>query len=360
MHRLISVSPSPYLLTPSSLKREVWLDWARTIAIISIVLCHCTETIYPLNLIGWQSASEISKVVRTVLFTIGRLGVPIFLFLSGYLLLSRHPCKSWHDILNFYKTKWFPLLICYEAWIVIYNIFLFCRYGAFDLEKIAFEFLFLDIPPFGHLWYMPMIIGLYIAIPFVSYLFESLGEKFLLSFFTVSFLYSLFGRYLKLDLSFIGSCYVTYFLVGSITYLYKDKLLYKGQFFSFVCFILFFILVVLKQMNSYNGGQGLNVWYSEPYLIICATFLFPSIFALDKFNLSLVKILSIASFAIYLMHNLFLNILYDSFKNIEPILPRSLLVCFLCFLCLLFSFAVFKLITSFKIAKINKLLFLTK
>ena len=69
--------------------RVFWLDVARTIAIIMVVLNHATEHIYKLNINFFEHLSFSSKIFAHMAFTTGRLGVPIFLFLTGYLLLGK-------------------------------------------------------------------------------------------------------------------------------------------------------------------------------------------------------------------------------------------------------------------------------
>ena len=77
--------------------RNINLDLARSFAICSIVLCHCTEFTYQLTQESWSTSSTLSQYVRTILFTLGRLGVPIFLMLSGFLLLQRHKMNNFDD-----------------------------------------------------------------------------------------------------------------------------------------------------------------------------------------------------------------------------------------------------------------------
>ena len=68
--------------------RIVWIDLLRCIAILCVVLCHATEAVYDFDL---ESMTPIrpTVVLAFTLFTIGRTGVPIFLMVTGYLLLDR-------------------------------------------------------------------------------------------------------------------------------------------------------------------------------------------------------------------------------------------------------------------------------
>lgn len=68
-------------------KRIQSYDMARTFAILCVVLCHSVEFAY--SNINYMNLSEISQVFRIIFFTVGRLGVPIFLFLTGALTLKK-------------------------------------------------------------------------------------------------------------------------------------------------------------------------------------------------------------------------------------------------------------------------------
>jgi len=69
-------------------KRIESLDLLRSLAIISVVICHSTETGFQL----YDSSvnfSVMGRIAGLCLYTIGRIGVPIFFFLTGFLLLDR-------------------------------------------------------------------------------------------------------------------------------------------------------------------------------------------------------------------------------------------------------------------------------
>ena len=104
-------------------KRVGWLDFARTFAIISVVFCHAIQSAYVVNVKEWDMLVTGEKIFRTIGFTFGRLGVPIFLYLSGYLLLDRE-YESDRDVIRFYKHNFLPLLITVQVWNVLYNVFL--------------------------------------------------------------------------------------------------------------------------------------------------------------------------------------------------------------------------------------------
>ena len=85
--------------------RMVWADAARSFAILCVVLCHTAEAVFgfdPVLLPQYQSSMKL-QVLAFFLFTAGRLGVPVFLFLSGFLLMDREYPDA-QSVAHFWKT----------------------------------------------------------------------------------------------------------------------------------------------------------------------------------------------------------------------------------------------------------------
>lgn len=103
-------------------ERIKWIDFIRAFAILTVLICHSTEAIYPIEPEGLTAYSFPNQFLALLLFSIGRIGVPLFLFMSGYLLMDRRYDEN--ACIRFWKTKWLGLLIATELWIIIYDVFL--------------------------------------------------------------------------------------------------------------------------------------------------------------------------------------------------------------------------------------------
>ena len=159
-------------------RRIEWLDAARGLAILMVLLVHSTEKIYRMKPDFLNDISLASSTFSVTAFTIGRLGVPIFLFLTGYLLLDRNfdeaACRK------FWKKNWFGMLVTTEAWIILYDIFLSTfHFSHWNNLSFIEDILLIHQVRMGHMWYMPMIIGLYICIPFAARALHKLDSKLL-------------------------------------------------------------------------------------------------------------------------------------------------------------------------------------
>lgn len=68
-------------------KRIVSLDYARAFAILSVVTMHASECTPLFHQVGPGFGPQ--QLLTSLLSSVGRLGVPIFLMLTGALLLAR-------------------------------------------------------------------------------------------------------------------------------------------------------------------------------------------------------------------------------------------------------------------------------
>ena len=151
----------------NSHKKYFSLDLLRAFAILCVILVHTTERVYQFNLEAMPFYTLQRQWFALTLFTIGRMGVPIFLFLTGYLFLGRRFDEEYTAL--FYKRNLLGLLITVEIWIILYHAFNAWFYQIpFNLNELLRNMLFLKATNMSHMWYIPAILGIYLFIPFVS------------------------------------------------------------------------------------------------------------------------------------------------------------------------------------------------
>lgn len=107
---------------------------------------------------------------------VGELGVPIFLMISGYLIINRDYAQELELHYHIFN-RIIPLLIAYEAWLIISSI-QYCLNGG-GVSEVLKAALFCGNTGYSqsneHLWYMPTIIGLYVGTPILSRLIAGKG-----------------------------------------------------------------------------------------------------------------------------------------------------------------------------------------
>ena len=165
-------------------KRDVYLDTLRTIAIISIVMDHAVMMGYHILYASFAEEFQIyswcGKIIRIATWEFSRWGVPIFLIISGALILNKNLEKI-EDIKIFYKKNVIPLIVINEIWVVIdYLVAYFlnrfdvpCVYAEnssynLSFKEFMYSILMIKRSCFPNMWYIPMIIGMYVFLPYVA------------------------------------------------------------------------------------------------------------------------------------------------------------------------------------------------
>lgn len=83
----------------------------RAIAMLMVVLYHCTcYYAHPTWPFGEGPYNPVMKILTTLM---GGIHMPIFVFISGYLFWSFKFQGKYKNILQFYQTKFYRLLVPY-------------------------------------------------------------------------------------------------------------------------------------------------------------------------------------------------------------------------------------------------------
>lgn len=324
-------------------QRVAWIDSLRACAILAVVLCHAVEGIYSLNLEYMDQLSMASKGFAFLAFTLGRGGVPLFLLISGYLLLDREYDARATRV--FYEKNCLHLLVCTEIWIIIYDLFgsLYWNTSISIWDTLGRMLFFKPINAI-HMWYLPMILGFYVLIPAVAKGIQSMNGnvfRYLLIFFALytfgsSFLRTVSNIFGKTPLSptissgFSGGAYGIYLLIG-----YGIK---RGGLKSMRTTILLlaafisFILTAGLQIVAYHYSYQYNVGYDDLFLMLFSVSIFElgSRLKVSGKAASLIQFISIYSFPVFLIHAIPYTILTPILGRLEFSRPIKVCMLFLC------------------------------
>lgn len=144
-------------------KRYFGIDLIRVIACFLVMLIHSGE-IYYINDEGGLIKDD-NNIYPGVINSLSRVSVPLFVMISGYLLL---PMKT--DYSTFLKKRFTRVSFPFIAFCIFYDIYYYIR-GRYTLGE-----MFWNIPGIllnfgtavGHLWFMYMIMGVYLYIPIIT------------------------------------------------------------------------------------------------------------------------------------------------------------------------------------------------
>ena len=146
-------------------QRYVYMDYLRFFAVIAIIFIHISGQNWYLSdfaMLEWN--------ICNVFNGISRWGVPVFVMLSGALFLEREiPIKQ------LYTKYILRLLVAYCVWSVFYATIV--PLGQLLLGKItsiSWKYIVShSIRGAYHMWFIPMIVGLYMCIPIIKKITES-------------------------------------------------------------------------------------------------------------------------------------------------------------------------------------------
>ncbi len=311
-------------------KRLQWIDTVRALAILCVVLCHATESIYRLDPQHEAVLPMISKVFSFVCFTTGRLGVPLFLMISGALLLHRD--YDAEKIRHFWKYNWTHLLVCTLFWFAVYYLFLNFRNESTTLQELALELLLLDKVDLPHVWYMPEILGLYILLPFVAIALkaDSSHPRLLLLPMLIFTIYC-FGIPLANDISMVFyrteplDVQLSFGFSGGVygLFIVYGYLVRKGSFRKIRTSViagaalLSFVLLVFLQVWAVIDGIKFKTWYNNLLLLVTSLGVFElaSRFAGTRQN-RIIRLISDYSFPVYLTHMLARELMKEPIRSL--------------------------------------------
>ena len=292
--------------------RVEWIDFVRAIAILTVLYIHATDGIFIISSDSIMHFGIYSRAFQFASLFIGRIGVPFFLMITGYLLLDR----SYDDdrVRKFWTKNCKGLIIVTIIWAVIYAIslqFITVKSGQVNYAEAGSLF-------FSHMWYMPMIIGMYLSMPFVSSALKHFDAKtinqaaivfallaFLLPFITLVLnMHGIKNVTVQYCLGFSGGVYGIYIILG---YLVKKNLFkkYSSKKMGLLALVSFIICFAF-QYYAFVKGYDFFLWYEFPFILTGSFALFELCSRMDKVRAyPFVSFLSKYSFAVFLVHNLF-------------------------------------------------------
>lgn len=263
----------------SRAQRDASLDRVRALAALLVVLNHAAETLFALAPEPVATMSVPARLLGFSAFTLGRLGVPLFLMLTGYLLLPRS--YEGERLERFYRRNLLPLLLSWELWVVIYNIYIALRdQQAFDFGMYLRNALLLEHVELPHSWYLPMILGVYLFLPFFAEALRSVRARTAVILGAVVYFYFFITPSLNLprlaadlprerqlltqpDFMFSGGVYGLYLLLGYAVSKNRERLQGpKVTILSAAVLLVCFVFTVWCQLRLHAAGYAYNVWYS--------------------------------------------------------------------------------------------------
>ena len=262
--------------------RIVWLDVIRCVAMIMVIGVHCIDPFYiSPTMRAIPEYTHWAAIYGSLL----RPSVPLFVMMTGLLLL---PVKK-QPLDKFYKKRIYRVLFPFLIWSVLYSMFpwvtgvlglpkeiigdFFCYTQGQESQSLIDSLKDVAMIPFNfshkenHMWYIYLLIGLYLYMPFFSAWIENADRKTKRAFLLI-WINSLFIPYLK---EYVANClfersgYVFgtdtwnefglfYYFAGFNGYLLLGHYVKKGNDWSLMkTFILCILMFAVGYYITYTG-----------------------------------------------------------------------------------------------------------
>ena len=150
-----------------------WADRLRNIATLFVVMIHAAAPVAfgstDLDSAGWWAGNFWNSL--------SRVGVPLFVMLSGFLLLGKD-----YDLIDFLKRRFSKVVIPALFWMVVYSLYNYTASGQPATIKDAIKNI-VENGVHYHLWFIYLIIGLYMVYPILRPWVRSAKDRDFIYFF---------------------------------------------------------------------------------------------------------------------------------------------------------------------------------
>lgn len=209
-----------------------WIDIARIASIFCVIVIHTVA-----NIVVSSDLPQSTRLVANFYDSFSRWCVPVFVMISGALLLNKHePAET------FFRKRAAHILMPMFFWTIFYGLwkifkgFIKTKEIIFDTSETFYDFLTCGIYP--HLWFIYMIAGLYLFTPMFRNVIQSISRKHLLLIIILGFAMS------------ASQTLFDYFVTESTTRLFWITPLY---------YIPYFLLGHLISTTKYNPEAALLI-----------------------------------------------------------------------------------------------------
>lgn len=363
--------------------RVLYLDLARVFAIMFVALNHGVNrsfSIYSDTFIEYASSSFLTSVFKSGLYILSRVGVPLFLMITGTLIL-RKSFEKRTDFKSFYIHNWGRLLITCEIWFLItylwgmwinLNDAMQTWTVSQKIGNCILNALFINQYVVGSMWYVQMIVPIYLILPFLAVLLKRGYGKYLVIPCLCSYiitmlvpdlndLFRLCGVQLDMKSSLIEPVYhlCIYILLGY--YISSETCILRRLCNSqmLLCLAVSFGAISQYQLWAFKSEPNVILGYESTGILIVSIFAFEVLrryaYLFEKFR-GVIQYISSRAFGIYFVHILIMETMvhFVNFTGWKRV-PKAI---FLQFASLGASLAAIAVLSKIKVLK--KYMFLIK
>lgn len=199
-------------------ERVFYFDILRTIACICVIIIHATGEI-----VDHADVFAGEFVFATAINSLARIAVPLFVMISGALMLD----ENYNFTVEKQKKHIKKILIFFVFWSVCYCVFFQIIRPIMKNTQISIKDIILNLlTGYHHLWYCFMIIGIYLFLPLFRLWVKKENKKYIQYFLILAFIFNFFFR----QIAEIGVKFTDWFYPVEYIFLNRGYLDYVGGF----------------------------------------------------------------------------------------------------------------------------------
>lgn len=299
-------------------RRNISLDIIRIVAVLAVVMIHASA-----DFVTCYDIGSTEFMWGNILDSISRIGVPLFVMVSGSLMLDEEKSISIKRILSHNIGNILFLLI---FWSGFYSLWFSIAFPQIKGEALNLRgALSAFINGHYHLWYLFMMIGLYLITPFLKE-FVRKENKQLVAFFILIALATQFTvpvlrevaivwddadfiiQYIdNFQLGFFGG-YTAYYLIGWYIVhvgINKKYMFYILGAFSLITTIIY-VQLTQDESNGYSNQNIFILFYAVAVFILLNCI--PSMKVSERAR-RIITLFSKLTFGVYVIHPFYLKLL---------------------------------------------------
>ncbi len=286
--------------------RKHYFDFLRVTACFAVMVIHVAAQNWlsvDVHSFEWQVFNFYDSLVR--------FGVPVFVMISGALFLN--PDRD-IPVRKLYSKYIFRMFTAFVFWSFVYAVIYYMDSG--DTEHVAEKF----ITGHYHMWFLYVITGLYMFVPFFRKIAES--ESLTKYFLVLALIFTVFlpecadiislfseqyGRFVSIPVKMMNLYLVAdltgYFLLGYV--LDRMNISPKLERVIYLAGIIgLSFTVIMSVYVSFLKNEPIQIFYRELTVNVLCMSVAVFVFCKQHFNResSIVRKLSQYSFGVYLVH----------------------------------------------------------
>lgn len=308
------------------MEKQQHIEFLRFIATLGVL---CNHIPLVADHVFKSTATIFDDIFTNSIVHIVHWAVPVFVMITGALLLDKQRDISFEKAIKKYFWRMAVILLTIGWGFAIMEEFTNTHTINFSLFSTSFYNVLLG-KTWTHMWYLYMLMGLYLVIPFIKPAINSLSLKSIDCMLVIMLIFTCILPTLTHFTGFnigikypISSFYLMYLILGwRLTQLEENSWLLKNRKWGIILtLILSILLIVCCHFEFTKGFESLKFLesYNSPIEVALGILIFSIALSYkDHFNrflqLKSIHLINRNSFGIYVFHMLWINIIYKVIK----------------------------------------------